>query len=102
MHPFWGRCVASITSILSVTYFHISSTEVGPATMYIPREAPHPHEWEYFKISKHIQFHMQPQKHMDGIYEPIMIVGPLIERFSAVAVADCMFEAYRDVFSACL
>ncbi|KAF7797380.1 hypothetical protein EIP86_008575 [Pleurotus ostreatoroseus] len=55
MHPFWG------------------STEVGPATMYIPKEAPPTHEWEYFKISKHIKFRMQSQENMDGIYEPIMI-----------------------------
>ena len=42
--------------------------------MYIPRDAPHPDEWEYFKISNHITFHWQPQENMDRIYEPIMIV----------------------------
>ncbi|KAI0800375.1 acetyl-CoA synthetase-like protein [Fomes fomentarius] len=55
MHPFWG------------------STEVGPATMFIPRDPPPGDEWEYFKMSHHIEFYMQPQKGMDGIFEPIMI-----------------------------
>ncbi|KAF7796152.1 hypothetical protein EIP86_007326 [Pleurotus ostreatoroseus] len=55
IHSFWG------------------STEAGPASVYIPKEAPCPHEWEYFRISKHITFHMQSQENMDEIYEPIMI-----------------------------
>ncbi|KAJ3557933.1 hypothetical protein NM688_g1205 [Phlebia brevispora] len=55
MHPFWG------------------STEVGPVTMYIPRDAAPPGEWEYFRISHHAEFAMLPQEGMDGIYEPVMI-----------------------------
>ncbi|KAI0314061.1 acetyl-CoA synthetase-like protein [Amylostereum chailletii] len=55
MHPFWG------------------STEVGPATMFVPRDAPPVDEWEYFKFSHHIEFVMQPQDNLAGIVEPIMI-----------------------------
>lgn len=42
--------------------------------MLIPRDPPPAGEWEYFKMSHHIEFDMQPQKGMDGIFEPIMIV----------------------------
>ncbi|KAJ7485527.1 acetyl-CoA synthetase-like protein [Mycena latifolia] len=55
MHPFWG------------------STEVGPATMFIPRDAPPVGEWEYFKLSNHITFSMKPREHLDNVFEPIMI-----------------------------
>ncbi|KAI0657838.1 acetyl-CoA synthetase-like protein [Cubamyces menziesii] len=55
LHPFWG------------------STEVGPATMFIPRDPPAVDEWEYFKFSHHITFHLAPQKGLENIYEPIMI-----------------------------
>ncbi|KAJ6625067.1 acetyl-CoA synthetase-like protein [Mycena sp. CBHHK59/15] len=55
MHPFWG------------------STEVGPATMFIPRDAPPPGEWEYFKLSNHITFSMELQEHLDNVFEPIML-----------------------------
>ena len=43
--------------------------------MYVPRDAPPAEEWEYFKFSNHIEFHMQPQENMEGVFEPIMIVG---------------------------
>ncbi|OJT05247.1 hypothetical protein TRAPUB_3954 [Trametes pubescens] len=55
LHPFWG------------------STEVGPATMFIPRDPPPVDEWEYFKFSHHITFKLEPQEGLDGIVEPIMI-----------------------------
>lgn len=55
MHPFWG------------------STEVGPATMFIPRDPPPPGEWEYFKLSNHITFGMKPREALENIFEPIMI-----------------------------
>ena len=56
MHPFWG------------------STEVGPATMFIPKDTPSADEWEYFKMSRHIEFVMQPQGlGLEGLYEPIVI-----------------------------
>ncbi|KAI0753486.1 acetyl-CoA synthetase-like protein [Daedaleopsis nitida] len=55
MHPFWG------------------STEVGPATMFIPHSTPSAEEWEYFKMSNHIKFVMQPQKNLPDLFEPIMI-----------------------------
>ena len=56
MHPFWG------------------STEVGPATMFIPKDTPSADEWEYFKMSRHIEFVMQPQgQGLEGLYEPIVI-----------------------------
>ncbi|KAI0629572.1 acetyl-CoA synthetase-like protein [Trametes polyzona] len=55
LHPFWG------------------STEVGPATMFIPRDPPPVDEWEYFKFSHHITFELEPQPGLEGIVEPIMI-----------------------------
>ncbi|KZT21918.1 acetyl-CoA synthetase-like protein [Neolentinus lepideus HHB14362 ss-1] len=55
MHPFWGN------------------TEIGPATMFIPKDTPGTDEWEYFKFSHHIEFVMQPEDKLDGIFEPIMI-----------------------------
>ncbi|OSC97571.1 acetyl-CoA synthetase-like protein [Trametes coccinea BRFM310] len=55
LHPFWG------------------STEVGPATMLIPRDPPPAHEWDYFKISNHLTLHMEPQDGLENIYEPIHI-----------------------------
>ncbi|KAJ7171157.1 acetyl-CoA synthetase-like protein [Mycena filopes] len=55
MHPFWG------------------STEVGPATMFIPRDAPPPGQWEYFKLSNHITFVMKPREDLQNVFEPIMI-----------------------------
>ena len=51
--------------------------------MYVPRDAPPPGEWEYFKISHHIDFVMQPQEHMEGIYEPIQIVCTAFPLFSS-------------------
>ncbi|KAI8971002.1 hypothetical protein BD414DRAFT_540590 [Trametes punicea] len=50
-----------------------NSTEVGPATMFIRRDPPPVDEWEYFKLSKHLTFHMQPQEGLERIYGPIMI-----------------------------
>ncbi|KAJ6595668.1 acetyl-CoA synthetase-like protein [Mycena vulgaris] len=55
MHPFWG------------------STEVGPATMFIPRDPPPAGEWEYFKFSNHITFEMKPREDLDNVFEPVMI-----------------------------
>ncbi|CDO69440.1 hypothetical protein BN946_scf184791.g35 [Trametes cinnabarina] len=55
LHPFWG------------------STEVGPATMFIPRDPPPAHEWDYFKISNHLTLHMELQEGYDHVYEPIHI-----------------------------
>ncbi|KAL1937899.1 hypothetical protein VTO73DRAFT_12792 [Trametes versicolor] len=55
LHPFWG------------------STEVGPATMFIPRDPPPIDEWEYFKFSHHITFKLEPREGLQGIVEPIMI-----------------------------
>ncbi|KAI9059888.1 acetyl-CoA synthetase-like protein [Trametes sanguinea] len=55
LHPFWG------------------STEVGPATMLIPRDPPPADEWDYFKISKHLTLHMEPQEGIENVYEPIHI-----------------------------
>ncbi|RPD57315.1 acetyl-CoA synthetase-like protein [Lentinus tigrinus ALCF2SS1-7] len=58
MHPFWG------------------STEVGPATMFVPKDTPSADEWEYFKMSRHIEFVMEPQPESEGLvglYEPIMV-----------------------------
>lgn len=66
--------------------------------MYIPGEAPPTHEWEYFKISKHIEFHMQPQENMDGIYEPIMIVRPRHTDSAVDKIADSRFAGDRDLF----
>ncbi|KAI0708459.1 acetyl-CoA synthetase-like protein [Earliella scabrosa] len=54
LHPFWG------------------STEMGPATMFIPRDAPTIDSWQYFKLSPHIKIVMQPQE-VKGLYEPIAI-----------------------------
>ncbi|KAJ7742651.1 acetyl-CoA synthetase-like protein [Mycena maculata] len=71
MHPFWG------------------STEVGPATMFIPRDPPPAGQWEYFKLSNHIarQLMFQPtdicfphalNTTHDG--KPAFDVGDLLER----------------------
>ncbi|KAJ7732697.1 acetyl-CoA synthetase-like protein [Mycena metata] len=54
MHPFWG------------------STEVGPATMFVPRPPPSG-QWEYFKLSNHITFFMKPHETLENVFEPIMI-----------------------------
>ena len=43
--------------------------------MFIPRDPPPLNEWEYFKLSHHIEFFMEPQENMEGIFEPIMIVS---------------------------
>ncbi|KAI0819209.1 acetyl-CoA synthetase-like protein [Trametes gibbosa] len=59
LHPFWG------------------STEVGPATMFIPRDPPPSDEWEYFKFSHHITFRLEPQEGLPGIIEPIMVTTEL-------------------------
>ncbi|KAI8993761.1 acetyl-CoA synthetase-like protein [Trametes punicea] len=64
LHPFWGRGVYVVSAV---------DTEVGPATMFIPRDPPPVDEWEYFKLSKHLTFHMEPQEGLERIYEPIMI-----------------------------
>lgn len=42
--------------------------------MFIPRDPPAVDEWEYFKFTHHITFHLAPQKGLENIYEPIMIV----------------------------
>ncbi|KAJ6494041.1 acetyl-CoA synthetase-like protein [Mycena vitilis] len=55
MHPFWG------------------STEVGPATMFVPRDPPPADEWEYFKFSNHITFVMKPREDLQNVFEPIMM-----------------------------
>ncbi|KAJ7158106.1 acetyl-CoA synthetase-like protein [Mycena filopes] len=55
MHPFWG------------------STEIGPATMFVPRDPPPPDQWEYFRMSNHITFFMKPRKGLDNVFEPIVI-----------------------------
>ncbi|KAJ7105399.1 acetyl-CoA synthetase-like protein [Mycena crocata] len=59
MHPFWG------------------STEIGPATMFIPKDPPPANEWEYFKLSNHITFAMKPREHLHNVFEPIMIPTPI-------------------------
>ncbi|KAH9889260.1 acetyl-CoA synthetase-like protein [Cubamyces lactineus] len=64
LHPFWGR---------QVSVFQNSCTEVGPATMFIPRDAPPVDEWEYFKFSHHITFYLAPEERLPGIFEPIML-----------------------------
>ena len=99
MHPFWGR------SVLRTLYPHNTlimffSTEVGPATMYVPRDAPPPHEWEYFKFSNHIEFHMQPQKNMKDVYEPIMIVSSRFDPPLTPLTKLC--TANHDLLPACL
>ncbi|KAI0325861.1 acetyl-CoA synthetase-like protein [Cubamyces sp. BRFM 1775] len=68
LHPFWG------------------STEVGPATMFIPRDPPPVDEWEYFKFSHHITFHLEPREGLENIYEPIMI--PTERCFPAVTNSE--------------
>ena len=52
----------------------IYSTEIGPATMFIPRNAPSVDEWEYFLLSNHITLHMRPVDKLENIFEPILIV----------------------------
>ncbi|KZV70689.1 acetyl-CoA synthetase-like protein [Peniophora sp. CONT] len=55
MHPFWG------------------STEIGPATMFIPRDPPSVDEWEYFVLSNHINLHMRPADNLQNVFEPILV-----------------------------
>ncbi|KAJ7171136.1 acetyl-CoA synthetase-like protein [Mycena filopes] len=55
MHPFWG------------------STEIGPATMFVPRDPPPPDQWDYFRISNHITFYMKPREGLENVFEPILI-----------------------------
>lgn len=70
--------------------------------MYVPKDAPPPGEWEYFKISHHVEFVMQPQENLEGVYEPIMIV-----RHCNVSVVHARAHLYhyhtanRDLFPAC-
>ena len=54
---------------------------MGPATMFIPRDAPTIDSWEYFKLSPHIKIVMQPQE-VKGLYEPIAIVSRVLSRLS--------------------
>ncbi|KAJ7446333.1 acetyl-CoA synthetase-like protein [Mycena latifolia] len=49
------------------------STEIGPATMIMPRHTPHPREWEWFKLSKHVRFHMEQRDHLKNVFQPILI-----------------------------
>ena len=67
--------------------------------MYIPRDAPQPDEWEYFKISNHITFHWQSQENMDRIYEPIMIVRMGLGNLyvSIRRLTTCNTAAYGEV-----
>ena len=54
--------------------FTIYSTEIGPATMFIPRNSPSVDEWEYFLLSNHISLYMRPADNLENIFEPILIV----------------------------
>ncbi|KAJ7136795.1 acetyl-CoA synthetase-like protein [Mycena epipterygia] len=59
LHPFWG------------------STEVGPATMFVPRDPPPAGEWEYFKFSNHITVAMEAWDGLEGVFQPIVIPTPI-------------------------
>lgn len=73
MHPFWGRYLPIPRLALNCTHF--PSTEVGPATMFVPKDAPPPKDWDYFKFSNHLEFKMDPHPSLKNVFEPVMIVG---------------------------
>ena len=82
LHPLWGWCVASRCS-RRTGHAHVTcSTEMGPATMFIPRDPPAIDTWQYFKISRNMTVVMQPQDLSKGLYEPISLVGQLLSRCS--------------------
>ena len=47
--------------------------------MFIPSEVPAVDEWEYFKISPHLEVEMLPQEGADDIFEATIVVSlPLL------------------------
>ncbi|KAI0708460.1 acetyl-CoA synthetase-like protein [Earliella scabrosa] len=73
LHPLWG------------------CTEMGPATMFIPRDPPAIDTWQYFKISRNMTVVMQPQDLSRGLYEPISLPGEAFSPF----VTNTEFEGQR-------
>ncbi|KAJ7285201.1 hypothetical protein C8J57DRAFT_1217479 [Mycena rebaudengoi] len=68
-------------SVLLCILFGEDSTEVGPATMFIPRDSPPADEWEYFKLSNHVTVAMKPREDLYNIFEPILIrILPIANR----------------------
>lgn len=77
MHRSGEGTVISLHFVEFVVSYY-GSTEVGPATMFIPRDTPSAEEWEYFKMSNHIKFVMQPQENLPDLFEPVIIVSNLL------------------------
>ena len=57
--------------------------------MFIPSEVPAVDEWEYFKISPHLEVEMLPQEGADDIFEATIVVS-----FSPL-LSHCTLSASR-------
>ena len=53
----------------------VRRTEIGCFSMFIPSEVPAVDEWEYFKISPHLEVEMLPQEGADDIFEATIVVS---------------------------
>ncbi|KAI0645046.1 acetyl-CoA synthetase-like protein [Trametes meyenii] len=49
------------------------STEVGVASLFLPRALPPPSDWEYFAFSPHMRFHMVPDEDLEHVFEPVRV-----------------------------
>ena len=67
----------------------VRRTEIGCFRMFIPSEVPAVDEWEYFKISPHLEVEMLPQEGADDIFEATIVVS-----FSPL-LSHCTLSASR-------
>ncbi len=56
-----------------------TSTETGCITMFVPNSSGED-DWQYFKISKHLDVEVAPQENLDNVFELIILVSD--NRFS--------------------
>lgn len=56
---------------VTLTPFY-GSTEVGSFSMFIPKSSAKD-EWEYFKVSSHLEAKMIPQEGMEGVFEAVVM-----------------------------
>ena len=78
--PFYGSYVLSLprssTSILLTQPGVHRRTEVGSFSMFIPKSSAKD-EWEYFKVSSHLEAKMIPQEGMEGVFEAVVMVSSI-------------------------
>lgn len=75
-------CFTLLIDLFSIRF----STETGSIGTFVPAEIQQD-EWQYFKVSPHIDVEMVPQEGPDGVFMPVVLVRTApSELFSLYAI----------------